>query len=540
MKRIACLVLFVCMGITILMADLQKILATNDVIGYIVNKNLYVMSANIGEEQSLDLGVPIEDFCWDYSGRIIYFLSFNENSSMLSGYRYDPVAGEKTRLFSTKINSQGEVDYLGSHIKPTKNFDFLVQSDFGGDFPWFYEYHLYNAQKNILVKYNDWDEIMEAFDPLRCMETFTDRVRDIYNKHVDGHYELYIDRHVQDGEYWKHVPERLTRTNKLARMGTDDELICFCFSPDAQQVVFGVGTTAADVIWGATLIINQDGTGQSMLSEDTMLGSDFQYAWTTDSKLIYVTDKDMLTEDRNWSPDSNVLRLRSADGNTADLKTTIEPISSLHYREIGFFFKEWQDTVTNCGEFSQSLIQVMRTIDANKELFLSDENIINTACYVLYVLMGKYIEFYDHSDVKLCDALAALEKDPSIILVEGRKAYQKNIEQFENAPKEMLSQLWTLISDHVTEYQATIGKVEQMLDICSEVMYDPRMVTSAKAYDVVAGFPRDVMMSLTNATDLPPHRLIISDLADWLEADHARILDYDDKMYELEDKYFNQ
>lgn len=86
-------------------------------------------------------------------------------------------------------------------------------------------------------------------------------------------------------------PLRLSHTQLIEREPTFTEgEFTYELSPDARTVLFGFETFSGDLMHGKTLVVSIDGTQQQILNENCVLANDFEYGWTTQGAVVYITD----------------------------------------------------------------------------------------------------------------------------------------------------------------------------------------------------------------------------------------------------------
>lgn len=539
MRRAFLVLILPVLLIAALSADVARILAGDDVIGYIHGRQVHVMDIATQEEAELSLGLPVDDFCWDRLGNRMYFLSMNGDTSTLTGYSLDLLTMDKVRLFSKHMTPQegfdGLVEYFSSSINLASSFDLLVTVNFGFNFAEAVQNYLYDFQLNSLSKINERDDVPSLFKPLPGMEPM-DSDHYVTNQYVDGHYELYIRRTVPEGDNWKIVSERLTNTNSIERYdGAEEDKIYFVYSPDRKQILFGFSTSYGDLMHGDTHIVNVDGTGQHPIAIDYQLGNDLTYSWTNDSRLIYIGSDDEAQAD-DGSGWSSVIKIRDKEGSTKVLKNASEYVHSLHFREIGHFIWEYKGVSSTFAGFRQALQQVSEIVDSNKAWLWEGENRLYTSCFINDILLGQYIEFYEeHGD--LPGLMASLGSDPGQMIKQGRASLDKQGVNVQDVDPSKLQQYVDFTMTNLDEFHLLLDKVIAMLEIYRNSLSDVSAVSSADDFDNLTQFPNRIMMLLTNAADMERHRQIINDLYKWINEDNTRMTIFEEEFERLELKY---
>lgn len=539
MRRVFLVLMLPVLLIAALSADVARILAGDDVIGYIHGRQIHVMDVATQEEAELSLGLPVDDFCWDRLGNRMYFLSMNGDTSTLTGYSLDLLTMDKVRLFSKHITPQegfdGLVEYFSSSINLTSSYDLLVTVNFGFYCAEAELHYMYDFRMNSLSQISEKSDWPSLFKQLPGMEPI-DNGHDVTNLYVDGHYELYIRRTVPEGDNWKIVSERLTNTNSIERYrGAEEDKINFVYSPDRKQILFGFSTSYGDLMHGDTHIINIDGTGQHPVAIDNQLGNDLIYTWTNDSRLIYIGSDDEAQAD-DGSGWSSVIKIRDQKGSTTVLKNASEYVHSLHFREIGHFIWEYKGVSSTCAGFKQALQQVSEIVDSNKAWLWEGENRLYTSCFINDILLGQYIEFYeDHVD--LTGLMASIGSDPGLMIEQGRAFLDKQGVKYQDFDPSKLQQYADFTLTNLEEFHLLVDKVIAMLEIYRNALSDESTISSAESFDSLTQFPTRIMMSLTNAADMERHRQIINDLYKWINEENTKISIFMEELDRLESKY---
>lgn len=333
-------ILFIFIVFTSLSAlSVSELLNSKDVIGYIYQHNLYLMDVNTGYDIQLISNNLVESFCWDYTGSRIYYLQRDRATNVLSGFKLSLPDLQVNKLFEKKIvlpmESTGlEVEHL--EIKLSPDWGIHVMYGFGlGYVSESFEYaYQFKTQKLRLM---NWEKghSMSIYEPFPVMYT-TDADTKLITRKSGKYLDLYVQNNTENQlSQNQDNYRRLSDTRDIDRepLFTDGEF-SYNISSDNQSVVFGFEEFSADLMHGRTYIVNMDGSHQQLLNLDCIPGNNFQFGWTSDNRLVYVSDTDLSAQQQpGWATAyDTAIKIRDALGEIVTIKNFGEEYITMHYR----------------------------------------------------------------------------------------------------------------------------------------------------------------------------------------------------------------